>query len=176
MTSTSKTFRLHTLPAVLFSSLALCACGGGGGAAADAAPAPGPQSAAPTAEVRAFSGITAPASFTWSTVNETLNPSLVLQRDGGSVGAVRLVVSNFIETDPTGSGEPIEAMSTDVIVTVLTSATSVAPLSLQLPDLRLPAATTEVLVEVFAIGSSERLAWRKVKVSDLPAGAVELRL
>jgi len=176
MTSTTKAFRRYALPAALFSSLALCACGGGGGAAADVAPAPVPQSGAPTADVRAFSGITAPASFTWSTVNETLNPSLVLQRAGGEVGAVRLVISNFIETDPTGSGEPIEAMSTDVIVTVLTSATSMAPLSLQLPDLRLPAATTEVLVEVFAGTGSERLAWRKVKVSDLSTGAVELRL
>jgi hypothetical protein len=176
MTSTSKAFRLHSLPAVLFSSLALCACGGGGGAAPESAPAPGPQSGAPSTDVRAFSGIAAPASFTWSTVNETLNPSLVLQRAGGEVGAVRLVISNFIETDPTGSGAPIEAMSTDVIVTVLTSTTNTAPLSLQLPTLRLPAATTEVLVEVFAIAGSERLAWRKVKVSDLSSGTVELRL
>jgi hypothetical protein len=174
MTTTPKAFRLQALPAALLCSLALCACGGGGGAAPEAAPVAGAQSGASSAQARAFSEIAAPASFNWSTVNESSGPSLVLTRAGGNVGMVRLVISNFIETDPTGSGAPMEPMSTDVIVTVLTPAASTSSVRLQLPDLRLPAGTSEVWLEVFATPGSERLAGRKFKVSDLSAGSVEL--
>lgn len=165
----------------LSCSLALVACGGGGSESAAPASPPSPPpatstTAPPPPPPTAFVEIKPPPSFNWSTVASTSNPTLVLRKANGGVGAVRLVISNFIEVDPTGSGALIEPMSTDVIVSALTPAGSASPHVLQLPDLRLPTAVTEVLVEVFSLSDSERLAWRKVKVADLFTGTVDLSI
>ena len=166
---------------IVTCSLVLGGCGGGGGAetpatgsGTTASTVPGPATDAPKAAARVFTDIQVPAGFAWSTVSDAPQARVSVQRADASTGAVRLVISNFIDTDPTGSGAAIEPMSTDVILSALARPTGPSTTVVDFGQLRLPAATTHVLVEVFALDGSARLAWRKTTPAELAAGVLVL--
>lgn len=167
---------------IISCSLVLGGCGGGGGAESAAVAGgttaattatPAPVAEAPKVAARVFTDIQVPAGFTWSTVSEAAQARVTVRRADGSTAALRLTISNFIETDPTGSGAPIEPMSTDVILSTLSRPAGAATV-VEFGPLRLPAGTAQVLVEVFAVDGSARLAWRKTTPAELAAGSLEL--
>lgn len=168
---------------ILTCSLILGGCGGGGGGGAESPAAAGGSAAstvpdpAPDATktvARVFTDIAVPAGFAWSTVSDTPQARVTVRRADASTGAVRVVISNCIDTDPTGSGAAIEPMSTDVILSALARPAGASSTVVEFGQLRLPAATAQVLVEVFALDGSERLAWRKATPAELAAGSLVL--
>jgi hypothetical protein len=154
----------------------LAACGGGGGGSSSTATSTAGGSTTPAA-VTKFADISVPAGFTWKTVTDASAVSVSLNRtSAAALGNVRVVVSNFIETDPTGSGAAIEPMSTDVIGTALASNAAGTSATAAFGTLRFPAGTTFVLVEVFDVGGGARLASGKVAVATLASAGLALTL
>lgn len=87
-------------PAVcaLLGTLMLSACGGGAGGASSAS---APVATTPT--VTSFAQVTAMPNFSWST-STALQPAVGISRSSGaSLGALTLLVSNYICVDPTSS-------------------------------------------------------------------------
>jgi len=122
-----------------------------------------------------FSDISVPAGFSWQTTQAA--PAVAVTVTSSSrptVGDGRMVISNFIDKDPTGSGESIPAMSTDVIATALASNTSGSFASGSFAHCASPAGTTHVLVEVFDMASGTRLASTKVAVASLLASGLRI--
>lgn len=150
----------------------LTACGGGGGdtgsgpGAGPASPTAGGATTSPSTATR-FSDISVPAGFSWQTVQTGQTVAVTVTSSSAALGAGRVVISNFIDKDPTGSGEPIPPMSTDVIATALASNSAGSSASASFGALRLPAGTTHVLVEVFDMTTGARLASTKVAVASL---------
>ena len=95
---------------------------------------------------------------------------------GGSLGNVRVTVSNFIETDPTGSGAAIPAMSTDVLTYALGGSTVSSSATISFGKLTLSSGTQQVLVEVFSTSDGSRLGGGKFSVNSLLAGSATLTL
>lgn len=162
----------------------LTACGGGGGDSGPGqspTPAPAPATAAPgsastsLAAATRFSDIAVPTGFSWQTVQSAQNVAVALNSSSGALArGGRVVISNFIDKDPTGSGESIPPMSTDVIATALVSSTTGASASASFGALRLPAGTGHVLVEVFDMATGTRLAATKVAVASLLASGLRI--
>lgn len=163
----------------------LAACGGGGGDTGSG-PGTGPASAtaggattspagtSPASATR-FSDISVPAGFSWETVQTAQGVTVtVTSSSRPSLGDGRVVVSHFIDKDPTGSGESIPPMSTDVIATALASNAAGPSATASFGALRLPAGTTHVLVEVFDIATGARLASNKVAVASLLASGLRI--
>lgn len=158
----------------------LAACGGGGGDTASG-PGAGPAGAtaigattSPPAATR-FSDIAVPAGFSWGTVQTAQAVTVtVTSSSRPTLGGGRVVVSNFIDKDPTGSGESMPPMSTDVIATALASNAAGPSATASFGALRLPAGTTHVLVEVFDLATGARLASTKVAVASLLASGLRI--
>ena len=93
-----------------------------------------------------------------------------------ALGNVRVVISNFIDRDPTGSGEAMAPMSTDVIATALAGNAAGASATASFGTVRFPAGTTEVLVEVFDMTDSTRMASARVTLASLAASGLALAL
>jgi hypothetical protein len=183
MSRTSKSSARQSAALVVVCSLALAGCGGGGGAdpaavAGAAAPSTAPVAAseAPKVAARVFTEIQAPAGFAWSTVSDVLQARVTVRRADGSAAAVRLVISNFIDVDPTGSGAPMDPMSTDVIASALARPAGASGALVDFGQLRLPAATTHVLIEAFDMDGGGRLGWRKTTPAELAAGQLVLTI
>lgn len=156
---------LSSLASAATALLLLSGCGGGGG---------GGSASAPSAPI-SFQSITVPAGFTWSTQTATSSGQLVLNNVpcGSSCAEFRVTLSNFIETDPTGGGATIPAMSTDVLASALTTG-SASSATVSFGKLAFPAGLSQVLVEVFDVASGTKLAGAKANVSSLVAGSVTL--
>jgi hypothetical protein len=167
----------------------LTSCGGGGGGGGETSSGAGAGSASATAggttatspavtspaTATRFSDISVPAGFSWQTTQAA--PAVAVTVTSSSrptLGGGRVVISNFIDKDPTGSGESIPAMSTDVIATALASNTSGSSASASFGALRLPAGTTHVLVEVFDMANGARLTSTKVAVASLLASGLRI--
>lgn len=183
MSRTSKSSARQSAALVVVCSLALTGCGGGGGAdpaalTSAAAPSTAPVAApeAPKVAARVFTDIQAPAGFAWSTVSDAPQARVTVQRASGSAAAVRLVISNFIDVDPTGSGAPMDPMSTDVIASALARPAGASGALVDFGPLRLPAATTHVLIEAFDMDGGGRLGWRKTTPAELAAGLLVLTI
>lgn len=167
---------------ILTCGLVLGGCGGGGGGAAlpvaaggtTANTVPDPATDAPKTTARVFTDIQVLAGFAWSTVSDVPQARVTVRRADASTDAVRVVISHCIDTDPTGSGAAIEPMSTDVILSALARPDGASSTVVAFGPLRLSAATTQVLVEVFALDGSARLAWRKTTPAELAAGVLVL--
>ena len=160
-----KRILICTLSSLLF--LAGCGGGGGGGASPET---PKPD-AAPTAS--RLDAITAAPTFDWRTSTSSAQGQVRLTRsDGSAWGDIRVTVSNFIDTDPTGSGAAIPAMSTDVITTTgAASQTSLA--TLDFGRFVVPSSTSRVLLEVFSVDSGARIGnGVVVDVDQLLAGGM----
>lgn len=177
-----------TIPrnALIAASIGLLAACGGGGGASGSGPSAGHASAtaggtltspavtSPATATR-FSDISVPAGFSWGTVQSAQAvTATVTSSSGARLGDGRVVISNFIDKDPTGSGESIPPMSTDVIATALVSNTAGPSGSASFGALRLPAGTTHVLVEVFDMATGARLASAKVAVAGLLASGLRI--
>lgn len=158
----------------------LTACGGGGGGTSSgagtgsaSATASG-QSTSPGAANR-FAAISVPAGFSWETVQAAQTVAVTLTSNSKPIlDSARVVISNFIDKDPTGSGESIPPMSTDVIATALAGNAAGSSASASFGALRLPAGTSHVLVEVFDMASGARLASTKVTVGSLLASGLRI--
>jgi len=158
----------------------LAACGGGGGDTGSG-PGTGPASVTAggattsTASATRFSDISVPAGFSWGTVQTAQAVTVTVTSTSRlTLGGGRVVVSNFIDKDPTGSGESIPPMSTDVIATALASNDAGTSATAAFGALRLPAGTTHVLVEVFDMATGARLASNKVAVASLLASGLRI--
>lgn len=165
----------------------LTACGGGGGGSGSgpsATPASATVGGTPTspavtspATATRFADISVPAGFSWQTTQAASAVAVTFTSSSGALpGGGRVVISNFIDKDPTGSGESIPPMSTDVIATALASNTAGASAVASFGALRLPAGTTHVLVEVFDMTTGARLASTKVAVASLLASSLRIEL
>jgi hypothetical protein len=164
----------------------LSACGGGGGGGGDTSPGAGAGPASATAggitatspaTATRFSDISVPAGFSWQTTQAAPAVAVtVTSISRPTLGGGRVVISNFIDKDPTGSGESIPPMSTDVIATALASNTAGPSASASFGALRLPAGTAHVLVEVFDLATGARLASNKVAVASLLASSLRIEL
>ncbi len=151
--------------------LFLTACGGGGGGSPVAAPAP------TVTVVSNFSSLTPPGSFAWTSQQSASSSGVTINKStGGSLGNVRVTVSNFIETDPTGSGAAIPAMSTDVLTYALGGSTVSSSATISFGKLTLSSGTQQVLVEVFSTSDGSRLGGGKFSVNSLLAGSATLTL
>jgi hypothetical protein len=158
----------------------LAACGGGGtgtssGSSAGTAGAAAGGAPANPATITRFSDISVPAGFSWGTV-QTANAVAVTVTSSSRpvLGDGRVVISNFIDKDPTGSGESIPTMSTDVIATALASNAAGPSATASFGALRFPAGTNYVLVEVFDMANGARLASSKVAVASLLASGLRI--
>jgi hypothetical protein len=161
----------------LFCSTGICflltACGGGGGGAT------GSTAALPvaTSAVSNFSSLVPPTSFAWSSQQSASTSGIaIVQSSGAVLGNVRVTVSNFIETDPTGSGATIPTMSTDVLVSALGGNPAGPVATISFGQLTLPSGTQQVFIEVFSTADGSRLGAGKLGVSSLLAGNASLRL
>ena len=153
----------------------LTACGGGGGGATNASTAAAPPAAAPTAS--SFSSLTPPSSFTWESQQSASTCGIAITQSSGAVlGNIRVTVSNFIETDPTGSGAALAAMSTDGLAYALGTNTTGPAATILFGKLTLPSGTQQVLIEVFSTTDGHRLGGGKVSASALLAGNASLTL
>ena len=74
----------------------------------------------------------------------------ISRSSGAALGEARLVISNFIQVDPTGGGGAIEPMSTDGISSAVASNTVGSSATANFGGVNLPAWTSEVLLEVFS--------------------------
>lgn len=163
-------------------ALSLTACGGGGGSSSTAAEpvaiTPSVSTpAASTAAVSSFSSLSPPASFSWSSQQGASSTRIVItQTSGANLGTVRVTVSNFIESDPTGSGAAIAPMSTDVLIFALGGSTVSPSATISFGQLTLPSGTQQVLVEVFSTADGSRLGGGKFSASGLLAGSAALAL
>lgn len=153
----------------------LAACGGGGGADSGSASAsanggsatPSTPGTNPATATR-FADISVPAGFSWATV-QTAQAATVTVTIGSrpTLGDSRVVISNFIDKDPTGSGESMPPMATDVVATALASNATGRSATAAFGVLRFPAGTQYVMVEVFDTASGARLSATKVTVASL---------
>lgn len=183
MSRTFKSSARRSAALTVVCSLALAGCGGGGGAepaavAGAATPSTAPIVApeAPKVAARVFTDIQAPAGFTWSTVGDVPQARVTVRRSDASAAVVRLVISNFIDVDPTGSGAPMDPMSTDVIASALARPAGASGALVDFGPLRLPAATTHVLIEAFDMDGGGRLGWHKTTPAELAAGQLVLAI
>lgn len=157
-------------------ALSLTACGGGGGGGSSTAAAPPSVTTASTAIV-SFGGVTVDGSFQWKSQQSADTSGIAITKStGDNLGNVRVTVSNFIETDPTGSGAVIPAMSTDVLTSALGGSTGSPSATIRFGQLALPSNTQEVLIEVFNTADGSRLGGGKFSVNSLLAGSAMLTL
>jgi hypothetical protein len=161
---------------VLFTTLicsVLAACGGGGGSVAAGNTSTNLLTQTPA--VSNFSSLTVPAGFTWTSQQSASASGItVTQLSGAVLGNVRVTVSNFIESDPTGSGATIAAMSTDVLTYTLGGSASGSSAPISFGRLILPSGTQQVLVEVFSVADGSRLGGGKFSVGSLLANNATL--
>jgi hypothetical protein len=161
-------------------ALLLTACGGGdgGGSGTAAAPPPATTTAAPVATPAvSFGNVNVDSSFDWkSQQNASTSGITITQSFGANLGNVRVTVSNFIETDPTGSGTAIPALSTDVLTYALGGSTGSPTATIRFGQLALPSGTQEVLIEVFSTADGSRLGGGKLSVKSLLVGSATLTL
>lgn len=162
-------------------ALFLGACGGGGventqpSTASTGTAQPTPSEQAPTANESLLKALVVPSGFKWETKNANTAVSLRLNRSSGAaIGDVRITVSNFIDEDPTGSGEKIAPISTDVITSTLANVGSASTLTVPFGSMVLPASTTEVLVEVFSQQTGVRLTSSLISTEQLLKGTSSL--
>lgn len=163
----------HKLLCAAGIALSLTACGGGGGGSSSTAGAAAPS----TPAVTSFSSLAPPAGFTWSSQQRASASSIAItQSSSATLGNVRVTLSNFIETDPTGSGAAIAAMSTDVLTYALGGSNASPSAVINFGTLALPSGTQQVLVEVFSTADGSKLGGGKFSVSSLLAGSAALTL
>jgi hypothetical protein len=146
-------------------------CGGGGGGSS-----PNPA-ALTTPAANNFTSLDVPSSFAWTSQQSASTSSIaVTQSSGANLGNIRVTVSNFTETDSTGSGAAMAAMSTDMLTYALGGSTTLPSVTINFGQLTLPSGTQQVLVEVFSTADSSLLGGGKVSVSDLLAGSARLTI
>jgi hypothetical protein len=153
--------------ATVLSAAFLVACGGGGGSSA--------VLPTPNSSVASFSQVSAPRGFAWSSAKSSQAVMVSITRSSGAaLGQVRVVISNFIETDPTGSGMPIPTMSTDVIASSIAGSNSLATDTANFGRIQWPLGLSQVLVEIFSVTDGSRLASLKASISSIESGVVRL--
>ena len=160
---------IKLLSCLAMSALALTACGGGSSTGSASTTPP------PAVAVSSFKDVSVLDTFGWSTTKPVQNLSVTLKRTSGlPLGEARVVISNFIDKDPTGSGASIDPMSTDVIASALVGNASGSSRDAVFGVINFPAGTLRVLVEAFSVADGSKLAGQVVMVSSFSAGAVEL--
>lgn len=155
----------------------LVACGGGGGGGGGAASRGSSTGAAASNPALAtqFSDIVVPANFSWGNVQLANAVTLTVSTTtAANVGSVHVMISNYIDKDPTGSDEPITPMSTDVIAAAIASNATGPSVTVSFGALSFPAGTYDVLLEVFDMADGARLTSSKVAVSTLMASSLQI--
>jgi hypothetical protein len=117
----------------------LTGCLGGGSGTGTVAPAP-----------TVMTAVTPPANFTWTTAQQVSTGGITLSRvSTPTLGAVKLMIANFVCVHPV-VGQLQNPMATDLYASyplnTAQSASSSAMIDLQ--SLQIPAAVTDVLVQV----------------------------
>jgi hypothetical protein len=126
-----------------------------------------------TQPVTAFKNLSVSADFTWSSQQNNQNSAITIT--SGALGNVRVTVSNFIVIDPTGSGETIDATTTNMLVSTV-GAKLTSPIKIAFGNAALLPSTQQVFVEVFSTDDGRRLGGGIVSVSSLLAGTATLAL
>jgi hypothetical protein len=122
-----------------------------------------------------FKSIVAPTGFRWETRRSEPAVGLTLKRaSNASIGEVRITISNYIDRDPTGSGEQIAPISTDVITTTTANSREQPTLIVPFGHLAVPNSVEFVLVEVFSQKTGNRLASSLIATRQLLAGTTTL--
>jgi hypothetical protein len=162
---------IKLLSCLALSALALAACGGGSGGSTPS-PAVTPP---PAVTVSSFKAVSVSSTFGWLTMQTVPNVAVTLNRASGlALGEARVVISNFIDKDPTGSGAAIAPMSTDVIAWALAGNTAGSTGNADFGTINFPAGTSRVMVEAFSLADGSKLAGQVVTVSSFSAGALAL--